>query len=186
MPAAVDTPMDRSNLRTELERLHRESYGWASRCCADRPEEAADVLHTAYLKILEGKACYDGKASFKTWLFAVIRNTAADAHRRRGARRLRLVRPEASSQAMAPHEPPGETMDRARLQTLFRQALAELSDRQREVLYLVMYHDLTLEEAARVMGVSRGTARTHYDRGKTRLRQRLEATGALDASKHGR
>ncbi len=178
--------MDRSSLRTQLERLHRESYGWAWRCCADRPEEAADVLHTAYLKILEGKARYDGKASFKTWLFAVIRNTAADMRRRRGARRLRLVRPEATAQATAPRELPDETMDRARLQTLFRQALAELSDRQREVLHLVMYHDLTLEEAARVMGVSLGTARTHYDRGKKRLRQRLEATGAFDASEHRR
>ncbi len=184
MPAAVDPSMDRSSLRAQLERLHRESYGWAVRCCADRPEETADVLHTAYLKILEGKARYDGKASFKTWLFAVIRNTAADARRQRGVRRLRLVRGEAPPQRA--QERLDETEDRARLQTLFRQALAELSDRQREVLHLVMYHDLTLEEAARVMGVSLGTARTHYDRGKKQLRKRLEATGALDASEHRR
>lgn len=176
--------MDRSSLRTQLERLHQESYGWAWRCCADRPEEAADVLHTAYLKILEGKARYDGKASFKTWLFAVIRNTAADTRRRRGARRLRLVRGETPPQLV--QERLDEAIDRARLQTLFRQALAGLSDRQREVLHLVMYHDLTIEEAARVMGVSLGAARTHYDRGKKRLRQRLEATGAFDASEHRR
>lgn len=164
--------------------LHGESYGWAVRCCGERPEEAADVLQTAYLKILEGKARYDGKASFKTWLFAVIRNTAADARRRRG-RRLRLVRPGVLPETPAP-EPPDEPLDRPRLQILFRQALAALSDRQREVLHLVMYHDLTIEEAARVMGVSLGSARTHYDRGKKRLRALLEATGAFDASEHGR
>ena len=51
--------------------------------------------------------------------------------------------------------------------------VAELATRQRQVLHLVFYQDLTIEEASRVMNISLGTARTHFDRGKRRLRELL-------------
>src|SRR5438067_1944230 len=89
-------------IQPALEALHLASYGWALSCCAYDAAEAGDVLQETYLQIFEGRARYEGRASVKTWLFAVIRRSAAGlpagrrardgstaAARRARARRLR-------------------------------------------------------------------------------------------------
>lgn len=157
-----------------MEELHRDSFGWALHCCRGDPAEAEDVLQTAYLKVLDGRARFGGRSAFKTWLFSVIRNTAAD-RRRRVAVRGRLRR-ERKEELPTPSEPPGsdEILERRRMRDRLREALQELSPRQREVLMLVFYHGMTVESSAEVMGVSVGSARTHYHRGKKRLREELD------------
>ena len=161
--------MDESELRAQLEQFHPVSYGWALSCCSRNPMEAEDVLQIAYLKILDGRARFDGRAAFKTWLFAVIRRTAADERRRAWLRRLRLDGYRQDRAGAVQPARRGEALEQSERLTVFRQVLAKLSRRQQEVLHLVFYQDLTIEEAAGVMGVSLGSARTHYERGKQRL-----------------
>jgi RNA polymerase sigma-70 factor (ECF subfamily) len=150
----------------ELEQLHAATFAWALACCGFHRQEAEDVVQTVYLKILDGRARFDGRSSYKTWLFSVVRRTAADRRRRRWVATLGLAR--LLEGAPEPQAPADET-ERARV----RAALGKLAPRQREVLDLVFYHELTVEEAARVMGVSVGSARVHYNRAKDNLRERL-------------
>ncbi len=172
--------MDLLELRNRLERHHAESYGWALSCCSRDPREADDVVQTVYLKVLEGKARYDGKATFKTWLFSVIRNTAVDVRRRNALERLRLIRYGREAGRSIQEDHLDYEISQSRLQVVFQRAFASLPRRQREVLQLVFYHGLSLHGAAEVMKVSVGTARTHYERGKKRIRQRIEGTTTGD------
>jgi RNA polymerase sigma-70 factor (ECF subfamily) len=61
-----------------LKQHHEDAYRWSYQCCRGNEDNAKDVLQLAYLKIVEGKAKYQEKSAFKTWLFSVIRFTAID------------------------------------------------------------------------------------------------------------
>jgi len=166
--------MNIPELTAELERLHCSSFGWALSCCRRDREEAEEVLQTVYLKILEGKARFDGDSSFKTWLFAVIHKTAAGERRKHLLRKLSLVR-ESQGQAdrIVPPQRPDVAVERSETQKRFLQALVQLPARQQQTLHLVFYQELSLREAAIAMGITLGSARKHYERGKKRLRESL-------------
>ena len=128
------------------------------------------MLQASYLKVLDGSARFAGASSFKTFLFAVIRRTAAERRRRElllGSLLARWWRPEATPDAAA------ALALSERAAALFA-ALARLPGRQQEVLRLVFQHDLAIVEAAGVLGIGAGSARRHYERGKRRLRALLE------------
>lgn len=160
--------MQTPELRRALEELHGPSFGWAMTCCGFDRSMAEDVLHSAYLKVLDGRARFGGRASFKSWLFGVIRNSAAQ-HRRAAWFRFWDAAP-------APVARPDDEVERAQQRAQIRRALASLPPRQREVLDLVFYQGFTIDDAAQVIGVSIGSARTHYQRGKSALLKRLEAS----------
>jgi RNA polymerase sigma factor (sigma-70 family) len=152
--------MDRAELERELERLHAASFGWALGCCGRNHDEAQEVLQTVYVKVLDGKARFGGRSSLKTWLFAVIRHTALAHRRTRWIRSLALLRMPPPDPVVQQHSD-----DTKRLVA----ALRRLARRQREVLELVFYHDMTIEEAGQALQISVGSARVHYTRGKKRL-----------------
>jgi len=163
------------DLKREIGDVHPAAFGWALVCCAGDRALAEDVLQTAYLKILDGRARFDGRSSFRTWLFGVVRRTAAEARRReRFGRWLSLA---GLSAVLGDGKPDSATaLVRSEESRRVELALARLPPRQREALHLVFYQDLTISEAAQVLGVSLGTARTHYERGKAGLRRLLEPT----------
>lgn len=163
--------MSRARLEADLAELHPASFGWALGCCNGNRGEAEEVMQVAYLKVLDGRARFDGGSSFKTWLFAVIRRTAGERRRRDWLRALALERWLGGPTERDPAPDPERLASASESAHRLRASLRTLPARQRELLHLVFYQDLTIEEAARVAGISVGSARTHYHRGKARLRE---------------
>lgn len=151
-------------LETILKELHSEAYHWSRQCCSFDEDRAKDVLQLVYLKILEGKAVYKEKSQVKTWLFSVIRFTAYEEFKKEG----KNTSLDHLADMAYEDDPPENDSHEALLQAL--------PERQKEVLLMVFYHDMTLEQCAEVMQLHIGTVRTHYDRGKKKLKEWIEKT----------
>lgn len=107
------------------------------------------------------------------WLYAVARRVVL-GHRRRAAGRSRLVGRLAALPAR-PVDPPDpvEIGDAA-----LADALAQLSEREREALLLVAWEELDNERAARAAGCSKATFAVRLSRARAKMRAALPANPA--------
>ena len=164
--------MTNAELRDQLESEHGLAFGWALACCKGDQHEAEDVLQDSYLAVLNGAARYEARSSFRTWLFGVIRLKAISARRKTIMRAILLQKRNGTSEELHVMQP-GTDYETERTGLRLQAALNRLSERQRQVLHLVFYQEMTVEEAAKIMGISVGSARTHYARGKEGLARML-------------
>jgi len=153
--------MGSDSTKDQLAQLHDGAFGWAMVCCGRDRDLASDVLQQSYCRILNGDASFGGRSEFSTWVFGVIRFVALDdletsLHDSGRFDDAEIEHRELSDQLWA--------------------AMEQLSDRQREVLHLVFYEELTIEQAAEVLEITVGSARQHYQRGKESLRRILAAS----------
>ena len=155
--------MTKDTLTTLLKTHHREAYLWSLQCCYGNQDNAKDVLQLVYLKIVEGKATYKEQSLFKTWLFSVIRFTAIDYHKKQ----QKLIPLDGIIVAYDTKEEPTYQN--------YRQLIQKLPERQQQILTLAFYHDMTLAQIAEIKQLHIGTVRTHYERGKTALRQLINS-----------
>ncbi|MBK5224744.1 MAG: sigma-70 family RNA polymerase sigma factor [Acidimicrobiia bacterium] len=107
------------------------------------------------------------------WTYRVGANLAASTFRRRGAERRALER--ANRTRSGSHRDPdaGDSV-------AVRAALAELSDRQRQVVVLRYYLDLSAEQAGEVLGLSAGAVRMQSHRALAAMQVHL--TDAIDVT----
>lgn len=173
--------MNRNQLETFLQNHHREAFLWARQCCGFDGELAKDVIQQVYLKILEGKARLKNDSHPKSWLFSVIRFTAVDELKKSGKWKwqdLEMI-PEGIDSSVIWEDGPTEPES-------YEGLISRLPKMQQEVLLMVFYHDLTLEQCAQVLQLHIGTVRTHYDRGKKKMKEWIEKNQSLELSKTAR
>jgi RNA polymerase sigma-70 factor (sigma-E family) len=103
---------------------------------------------------------------------AYLRQTVVN--RSRSLLRRRGVEARHTPPAVRPHHGADEDALVSERRRVVLDALRELPDRQREVLALRYYLDLSEAEIASTLGISRGAVKSHASRGSAALRQLLE------------
>ena len=155
---------------TELVRRHRDRlWAVALRTMRDR-EDASDALQDALLSAFRNAAAYRGDAAVTTWLHRVVVNACLDRMRRRAARPAVAL---GDTDVPAPYDEHAAAESRIDLAA----ALARLPEAQREAIVLVDVQELSVAEAAELLGVAEGTVKSRCSRGRIALARVLLGTG---------
>jgi len=141
------------------------------------PELAEDLVADTFVAAFRRRSRYDlSRPDARPWLFGIL--TRELAHNRRGeVRRYRaLARAAPDPVTEAPAERVVEAVAAGALRTRLATELATLSVRDRDVLLLIAWGDLTYEEVADALGIPIGTVRSRLHRARNRLRAALAGT----------
>jgi RNA polymerase sigma-70 factor (ECF subfamily) len=157
----------------ELFRRYRSpAYRVAFRLLGNEAD-ALDAVQEGFVKALTHLSGFQGRSSFKTWLLRVVSNAALDLGRQRGRREMLSLDAgpsEPTHSELLTFEQTGQGLEQADLRLLLDQALATLSDVQRQTFTLYADAELTYREIAEAMRTSIGTvmSRLYYARQKLR------------------
>lgn len=159
----------------QLVRRHRDRHArFAARMLGDQ-DEAEDVLQSVFMRAWRHLARCEDPERFGAWLHRIVVNECRTFATRRGQRELKLVRDEASLDALASDD---VTRDPA-LRSLIDDALAELPVDLREAFLMKHVEELEYEEMAELTGAGVSALKMRVKRAIERLRERLE--GVSDA-----
>ncbi|MFG3021761.1 RNA polymerase sigma factor [Streptomyces sp. NPDC048254] len=141
------------------------------------PAAADDLLAEVWLQAYASRRTFDAaRGTARTWLFGVARNVLA-AHWRQGGREEAAAPGTPGDRADTdPWQGVDERLDAAAVAPFLRRSIAGLPHVERELLLLVAWERLTPTEAAAVVGVPPGTARSRLHRARARLREALAST----------
>jgi RNA polymerase sigma-70 factor, ECF subfamily len=133
---------------------------------------AADLLGEVWLRAFAGRGGYDpARRDARPWLYGIARNVLRAHWRARPAADGRLTAPEP---ACDPWDAVVDRLDAATRAGTLAGALRALPSAERAVLLLVAWEQLTPAQAAAVLGVPPGTARSRLHRARAALRLALE------------
>ena len=135
-------------------------------------QAAADVMSEVFLAAFRNRRRYDtGRDDARPWLYGIAINVISQYQRtqRRYARVLATVPGVPATDVVA-----DEVLDRvtaAQLRPRIMRVLGELSERDRELVLLVAWAELSYEQAAQALGIPLGTVRSRLHRIRVKLRR---------------
>lgn len=129
-------------------------------------DTAEDVVQESFIKAYEKLHSFEGRASFKSWLFQIAVNNARNRIR---DSRKNMMDIENVQLAVGAEAESG--MVHGAVAGLLQEEVDKLPDRQRTALVLRVYEDLSFKEIAEIMGCPYDTAKANYRHALMKLRE---------------
>jgi RNA polymerase sigma factor (sigma-70 family) len=151
-----------------FERHHRQLLGFLYHMTGNR-EQSEDLVQNVFYRMLKYRHTFRGDGEFRAWMYHVARNAIHDEGRtlKRSIRHQEL---DGYTEKIA-----GGSMADAHIQKkqelqVLHQALAELSEENREILVLSRFQEMKYHEIAGIMNISEGAVKVRVHRALQQLK----------------
>lgn len=181
-----------SDLDARFERdalpLLDQLYGGALRMTRN-PADAEDLVQETYVKAYQAFNSFSEGTNLKAWLYRIMTNTYINSYRKKKHQPTQQSSEDVTDHqllATSSHESVGlESAEVEALKNLpnqrIAQAMNDLSEDYRMVVYYADVEGLAYKEIAEIMGTPLGTVMSRLHRGRKQLREALKDV----AQEHG-
>lgn len=137
-------------------------------------EAAQDIAQEVFLSVYKALHRFDlhGDASFKTWLFTIVRNKCFTELKKRKMKKFFNIL-SFSIASEKPSHNPDTVIHESELSDTVRVAVDKLPEKQRIIFVLREYENMSYEEIAEIAGCPVGTVRSNLARARDALRESL-------------
>jgi RNA polymerase sigma-70 factor, ECF subfamily len=164
---------DRLAMQTLFARYRTPVYRWLLRLVGNEAV-AEDLLSDVFLDVWRQAGRFQARSAVSTWLLAIARFKALSILRRK---REDELDDEGATAVEDPNDNPETVVEKMDRSDILRQCLTELSREHREIIDLVYYHEKSVEEVARLVGIPEATVKTRMFYARKRLSGLLRSAG---------
>lgn len=155
-------------------------YGAALRMTRN-PADAEDLVQEAYVKAFQGFRSYKPGTNLKAWMYRILTNTYINNYRKQQRRPAEYATDEFTDSQIAEtasHQSTGLRSAEVEAMALLpddeiREALMDLNEDYRMVVYYADVEGFPYKEIAEIMGTPIGTVMSRLHRGRKQLREAL-------------
>ena len=146
-----------SALEELLRRYQGPLFSFAQRLLPSR-SAAEDVFQETFLRVYRRRKSFQLGSAFRPWLYQICLNLCRDHHRRVKSRREVEFCEE--NLGLDPVPGPQEKAEQKAQAEEVRGAIAQLPQKQREVLILTQYEGLSQREVSEILNIPEGTVKS--------------------------
>jgi len=169
---------DKDALRLLFARHHVRVFRFLLRIVANE-DAAQDLLNEVFLDVWRGASKFEARSQVTTWILGIARFKALTALRRRAFEPLDDESAEAIEE---PGDDPEVVMQKADRSAILQSCLQRLSSAHRQVIDLVYYHEQSIEEIARIIGIPQNTVKTRVFHARKRIAELMAERGVERAA----
>jgi RNA polymerase sigma-70 factor (ECF subfamily) len=152
---------------------HRRSVYQLCRRFAGNHEDASDLSQDVFLRAYKGLRSFRGQSSLATWLYRVGINVCLTRVSAKAPLEKVTEAIDDRQYIDTRSESPSDRLLRAERGARVRAAIAELPRKQRATLILRMYHEMSHQEIADVLGSSVGAVKANFFHALANLKKQL-------------